>query len=143
MLIKGGEPSAFCTTLRVAIGLRRVHSFHARKLQTAEPSRLAKVGRDVIWYQQRGPANTAGLQLLRRGTSELSAWLVAQRGIGRARAGRRMWGTVEGTVSPITGRSHSWATSRNGVRKRLPNTNTARGGSVTGGSVARDNRAQD
>jgi hypothetical protein len=66
----------------------------ARKLQTVEPSRLAKVARDVIWYQQRGLANTAGLQLLNRGTSGLGAWLVAQRGIGRARAGRRMWGRV-------------------------------------------------
>ena len=89
-----------------------------RKLQTGEPSRLAGIVRDLTWHQRKGLANPRDVRLLQCATSELSAWLAAQKGIARARAKKRIRGTVERAVSSFIGRSHSWAASRNGTRKR-------------------------
>ena len=70
-----------------------------RKLQTGEPSRLAEIVRDLTWRQRKGLANARDVQLLQRATSALSAWLAAYKGIGRARAKKRIRGIVERTAS--------------------------------------------
>jgi RNA polymerase-interacting CarD/CdnL/TRCF family regulator len=75
----------------------------ARKLQTGDPSRLAEIVRDLTWHQRKGLAHARDLQLLRRATLVLSAWLAAYKGIGQARARKRIRGTVERTVSLFTG----------------------------------------
>ena len=70
-----------------------------RKLRTEDPARMAEVVRDLAWRQRRGRAKVQDLRLLRRADQQLVRWLAAQTGEERGWARRRMWGTVERTIS--------------------------------------------
>jgi RNA polymerase-interacting CarD/CdnL/TRCF family regulator len=70
-----------------------------RKLQTGNPVWMAEVVRDLAWRQRRGRATKKDVRLLRRADRQLTRQLAAQTGAERGRTRRRMWGTVERTIS--------------------------------------------
>jgi RNA polymerase-interacting CarD/CdnL/TRCF family regulator len=70
-----------------------------RKLRMEDPARMAEVVRDLAWQQRTGRANVQDLRLLRRADQQLVWWLAAQAGEDCRWTRRRMWGTVERTIS--------------------------------------------
>jgi RNA polymerase-interacting CarD/CdnL/TRCF family regulator len=70
-----------------------------RKLRTEDPARMAEVVRDLAWRQRGGQSDGKDVRLLRRADRQLTRWLAAQTGEDRAWVRRRMWGTVERTIS--------------------------------------------
>jgi RNA polymerase-interacting CarD/CdnL/TRCF family regulator len=70
-----------------------------RKLQTRDPARIAEVVRDLAWHQRTGQASRQDVRLLWRADRRLARWLAAQTGEDRGWTRRKMWGTVERTVS--------------------------------------------
>lgn len=70
-----------------------------RKLRTGDPMRMAEVVRDLAWRQRRGQASGQDVRLLRRADRQLARWLAAQTGEERTWVRRRMWGTLERTIS--------------------------------------------
>jgi RNA polymerase-interacting CarD/CdnL/TRCF family regulator len=74
-----------------------------RKLRTGDPVRVAVVVRDLACRQRRGRASGQDLRILRRADRQLARWLAAQTGEERAWVRRRMWCTVERTISRFVG----------------------------------------